>query len=186
AAPATSSPGAGTSEPAALSRDGRFVAFSGSYTSLLPGQSQDIRFVYFNAFLYDRLTDSTVMASHAGGDPTKSANGSTVNVDLSADGRFLVFASNATDLIPGLTDTNGTFDIFVYDRDTGALTLVSRSAGSPSLTADARSFRPLISADGRFIVFGSSATDLVAGQIDASNTYDVFLHDRITGVTSLV
>ena len=181
-APATPSPG-GAERDTALSRDGRFVAFCGSFRSLIPGQSQGAN---NSAFLYDRVTDSTVLASHASGAPTTSANGQVFEIDLSADGRFLAFASTATDLLPDLVDSNGADDMFVYDRETGVVALASRSAGSPLVAANARSSNPQISADGRWILFWSLASNLVAGQIDTGNSIDVFLHDRVTGTTALV
>ncbi len=183
-APATPSPGTlHTVRLPAISRDGRWVAFSGSFTGLLPGPALDGQ---LNAFLYDRLMDSTVLVSHASGAPTTSANSFSVGVDLSADGRFLAFTSAASNLIAGLSDTNGQGDVFLYDRDTGALTLVSRKAGFPATTANGTSDFPKLSADGRWISFTSTATDLVTGQIDSGGARDVFLYDRITGALSLV
>src|SRR5438094_377963 len=78
---------------------------------------------------------------------------------LSADGRFLAFASVATNLVPG--DAHGFQDVFVHDRMTGHTELVS--VASDGTQGNGRSFFPALSADGRFVAFVSSATDLVLG-----------------------
>jgi Tol biopolymer transport system component len=100
---------------------------------------------------------------------------------VSANGRFVVFVSQAGDLAPN--DSNGTFDVFVRDRVLGKTILASvnhtgvRSGNGPSVAAS-------ISADGRLVVFESSASDLVAG--DTNNTADIFARDLIAGTTTLV
>jgi hypothetical protein len=91
---------------------------------------------------------------------------------ISADGRFVVFDSPATNLVAD--DTNGTWDIFIRDRLTGTTERVSvDSAGSQ---ADDDSFDPAVSADGRFVTFDSYASNLVEG--DANGAWDVFVRDR--------
>ncbi len=99
-----------------------------------------------------------------------------VQVDLSADARFVAFLSAAV-LVPG--DDNGVADVFVYDRLDGGLERVSVS--STGAGADGESFVPSISADGRRVAFASVASNLVAG--DSNGVNDVFVHDRLTGVT---
>ena len=101
-------------------------------------------------------------------------------VSLSADGRFVAFASAANDLVPG--DTNDDYDAFVYDRQSGALEMVS--VASDGTQADAGVSSPALSADGRYVAFASGATNLVAG--DTNGWMDVFVHDRQTGATERV
>ncbi len=96
---------------------------------------------------------------------------------ISADGRFVAFRSAATNLVSG--DTNATTDIFVRDRQTGTTTIVSRH--SDGSNASAFSFSPSISADGRFVAFGSHANNLVDD--DTNGSPDVFVHDRSTSTT---
>jgi hypothetical protein len=118
--------------------------------------------------------------------PQAKGNGnvSSSGYVLSANGRFAAFASNAADLVSGVTDANGTSDIFVRDLVAGTTKLVSiNSAGTAS--GNAYSFGPAISADGRYVAFVSYASDLVAG-IDTNGTYDVFVRDLTTGTTTLV
>ncbi len=85
------------------------------------------------------------------------SNGSSADPVVSADGRFVAFSSEASNLVPG--DTNGTSDVFVFDRKTGATTLVSVGMSG---AANGNSNNPSISADGRFIAFESTASNLVA------------------------
>jgi Tol biopolymer transport system component len=104
---------------------------------------------------------------------------------VSADGRFVAFHSGATNLVPG--DTNGWADVFVHDRLTGTTDRVSVSSSGEQAnwTPYALSSKfPSISSDGRFVAFSSFATNLVPG--DTNGREDVFVHDRLTGVTERV
>jgi Tol biopolymer transport system component len=94
---------------------------------------------------------------------------------VSADGRFVIFASDAGNLVRG--DTNRVGDIFVHDRVTGQTVCLSRRADG--VEADADSFEPAVSADGRIVAFTSRAANLVAG--DTNGEADVFVVDRTTG-----
>ena len=87
---------------------------------------------------------------------------------ISADGRFVPFSSEATNLVPN--DTNGWPDVFVRDRTLGTTKRVSVGAAGQ---ADGGSDAPAISADGRFVAFGSRATDLVPN--DTNGTSDIFV-----------
>jgi Tol biopolymer transport system component len=102
------------------------------------------------------------------------------NSDVSFDGRYVAFASDASNLVVG--DTNGAQDVFVHDRVKGLTTRVS--VDSAGLQADNLSGGPSISAGGRFVAFHSLADNLVA--LDTNSAYDVFLHDRKTGQTTRV
>jgi Periplasmic component of the Tol biopolymer transport system len=101
---------------------------------------------------------------------------------ISADGRYVAFASDATNLVPG--DTNGFRDVFVRDRQTGTTSRVNVASDG----SQANHFTPgdgiAISADGRYVTFISFASNLVSG--DTNGNYDAFVHDRLTGTTSLV
>ena len=115
------------------------------------------------------------------------ANGASVRASLSGDGRFVAFESSATNLVAG--DTNGVTDVFVRDLVTGATERISvDSAGTQangvSTLNSIQIPTPSLSGDGRFVVFQSTATNLVAG--DTNGGTDVFLRDRQAGTTTRV
>lgn len=111
------------------------------------------------------------------GGPGGGAEGGLTAADLSGDGRFVVFTSRASDLVPG--DGNGLTDVFVKDVRTGEVERVSVDVEGGD--ADGPSGAPRISADGRYVVFESTASDLVEGDTDGQ--VDVFLRDRTAGTT---
>ena len=106
-------------------------------------------------------------------------NNSSGNPSISADGHYVAFDSNATNLVPG--DTNGQTDIFMRDQITGATSRVS--VNSSGAQANCSSYQPSISADGRYVAFESCANNLVAGD---TNVWDIFVHDLTTGMTTRV
>src|SRR5205809_5350390 len=160
--------------PPALSADGRFVAFVSFATNLVAGDTNGAT----DVFVHDRQTDTTERVSVASGGT--QSNDASLGSALSADGRFVAFQSDATNLVAG--DTNGATDVFVYDRQTGMTERVSVASGGTQ--ANNASSYPVLSADGRFVAFDSAATDLVAG--DTNGASDVFVHDRQTGTTERV
>ncbi|MCB1440366.1 MAG: PD40 domain-containing protein [Nitratireductor sp.] len=99
---------------------------------------------------------------------------------VSADGRYVVYESDASDLVAG--DANGRQDIFLYDTVNDTTTLVSKDTSGGG--ADSNSYAPSLSADGRYVVYRSLATDLVTG--DANSKYDIFLYDRVNDTTTLI
>ena len=99
---------------------------------------------------------------------------------VSADGRYAVFESSAANVVSG--DTNNRRDVFVVDRQTGGVSRVSVDSNGAQANSD--SFYPSISADGRYVAFHSSASNLVAG--DANGSQDVFVRDLQSGTTTLV
>ncbi len=165
----------GSSSNPAISADGRFVAFFSGATNLVGGDTN----AAYDIFVHDRQTGTTERVSVATGG-IQATGGDSYNAAISADGRFVAFQSNATDLVSG--DTNSKADVFVHDRETGTTERVSVATGGGQ--ANDFSDYPAISADGRFVAFQSSATDLVSG--DTNGVYDIFVHDRQTGTTERV
>lgn len=104
-------------------------------------------------------------------------DGPSVNASLSGDGRYVVFESDATNLVPD--DTNGFTDIFIHDTRQGETKRVNLASDGSEANGDSAS--PTISSDGRYVAFHSRATNLVAGDTNSSN--DVFVHDLDTGNT---
>ena len=165
----------GSSRVSAISADGRYVAFSSVATNLV---SDDTNFST-DIFVRDVLTGIVRRVSVAS-DSTE-ANLASYGLDISANGRYVVFASRASNLVDGYT--NGLLtDIFRHDLETGITTLVS--VDSNGTEANASSSDPVVSEDGRYIAFLSEATNLVAG--DTNGEDDAFLHDTQTGITSRI
>jgi len=164
----------GGSRDATVSADGRHVAFRSDASNLVRNDTNGIA----DVFVRDLLTGMTERVSVASGG-TQSNGGSTFP-SISADGRFVAFGSDATNLVAG--DTNVTLDVFVRDRLAGTTERVS--VGSSGIEANDRSLLPSISADGRYVVFGSSASNLVAG--DTNGAPDIFIRDRQAGTTERV
>src|SRR5438094_1790918 len=153
----------------AISADGRFVAFLSDATYLVPGDTNGEP----DVFVHDRQTGTTERVSVAsdgteGNPPAGAGNGKPA---ISAAGRFVAFDSSASNLVPG--DTNRQ-DVFVHDRLTGTTELVSMD--SVGIQGNGWSYSPAISADGRFVAFDSSASNLVPGDTDRAG--DVFVRDR--------
>ncbi len=165
----------GYSDNPAISSDGRYTAFVSDAPNLVSGDTNNAR----DVFIYDNQTllVRRLSVSQQG----REANGASNNPSISGDGRYVAFASDATNLVFG--DTNGFTDIFVVDTITGAITRESVSAsGSQSNGA---SFRPVLSTDGRYIVFESTATNLVSVAVPVGKT-QIYERDRNTGVTTLI
>ncbi|MEG4625606.1 hypothetical protein Q5691_15130 [Microcoleus sp. w1-18aA5] len=135
-----------------ISSDGRFVVFGSPASNLVPGDTN----ASSDVFVRDTLANTTTRVSvdSAG----NQGNNLSTEPSISANGRFVTFWSNATNLVPG--DTNNTNDIFVRDSLTDTTTRVSvDSAGNQG---NKYSGNPSISADGRFVAFHSRATNLVS------------------------
>ncbi|MFK8067235.1 MAG: FG-GAP-like repeat-containing protein [Gammaproteobacteria bacterium] len=162
----------GESRLPALSSDGRYIVFESDASNLVTGDSNGST----DIFLFDRNDDSLkLLSKNSSGN---SGNNSSQRAAISADGRFVSFESNATDLISG--DTNSSSDIFVYELASDSLTRISVDSSSGQANND--SFRSDISGDGRFVVFDSIATNLISG--DSNSSSDIFLHDRQSGNTT--
>ncbi|WP_216587603.1 TolB family protein [Streptomyces brasiliscabiei] len=151
------------SDVGGISADGRYVAFDSSATNLVAGDSNK----FSDIFVKD-LRTGAVERVNVAGDGAQADNESTT-YSLSANGRYIAFGSYAGNLAPG--DTPDAQDVFVHDRRTGR-TEVLVEAG----TAWAQTYEPSISADGRYVAFTSSRSDLVPG--DTNDRADVFVRDR--------
>jgi len=133
-------------EPA-ISPDGRFVVFVSGDAAMVPGLNGH----YDQVFIRDRTADTTRLVSiKRNGAP---GNGDSAGPSVSADGRFVAYASAAPDIVPG--DSNGAMDTFVFDRATGRTTwLDTDQLGAVAPTGASL---PVLSADGRYAVFASAA-----------------------------
>jgi Tol biopolymer transport system component len=157
-----------------ISADGRYVAFYSLSSNLVNEDTNGNG----DIFVHDLQTGETsrVSVSSSGIEGNWEAD----EPSISADGRYVAFESSSWNLV--VEDTNGKFDIFVHDRQTGDTTRVS--VASDGAQANGESHLPAISADGRYVAFLSDADNLVSG--DSNGKTDVFVHDRQTGETSRV
>jgi Tol biopolymer transport system component len=164
----------GYSEPPRLSGDGRYVVFESEATNLSPGDTNGKR----DIFIRDRTNGTTARVSL--GSAGAQATDHCIDPAISADARYVAFASAASNLVSG--DTNGTSDVFVRDLLSGVTERVSVS--TTGAQASGSSTQPSISGDGRYVVFTSAATNLVAG--DTNGVVDIFLRDRVGGSTQRI
>ncbi len=112
---------------------------------------------------------------------TQPGGGTTTGTDISPTGRFVVFSSDATNLVPN--DTNNAIDVFLRDNQAGTTERISisNSEGQASLGG----YGGLVSADGRYVAFNSDSEDLIA-TADTNQSTDVFVRDRTLGTTTRV
>jgi Tol biopolymer transport system component len=166
------------SECGAISGDGRYVAFTSPATNLVTGDTNDDS----DIFVHDRQTGETTRVSvdSAG---NQASDSSWSCPDISTDGRYVAFSSDAGNLVAG--DTNGAEDVFVHDRQTGITERVSVDSAGNQGNGDSGFILGLsISADGCYVAFESHASNLVPS--DTNGNADFFVHDRQTGITERV
>lgn len=174
----------GFSDPHELSitPDGRYVAFMSAASNLVPddtnGNQQSATWGW-DIFVHDRQTGTTERINIAS-DGSEAIGGGSFRLDISIDGRYVSFQSEASNLVPD--DTNDVSDIFVHDRQTG--TTERMSVTSEGTQGNGPSDHPSISFDGRYIAFMSVASDLVPS--DTNALADIFVHDRQTGTTERI
>jgi Tol biopolymer transport system component len=172
-------PGNDSSGGASVSGDGRLVAFA-SRADNLSNEDND---AVLNIFVRDLQAGTTALVSRASGASGPSADKDSAHPSISADGRFVAFNSDATNLSG--EDEKTSTDVFVRDLQAGTTALVSRASGPAGTPSDGSAFDPSISADGRFVAFSSTGTNL--SDEDAPGDFqDVFVRDRQTNTTTLV
>ena len=159
----------GNSYSPVISSDGRYVAFWSRATNLVKGDTNGRS----DVFVHDRETGKTRRMSVR----TNGVQGDDGSYypSITSDGRYVAFYSGATNLVNG--DTNGVYDIFVHDRETGKTSRVSVDTNGKQ--ANDYSEFPSISLDGSYVAFHSAATNLV--NKDTNGVYDIFVHERQTG-----
>jgi flagellin-like hook-associated protein FlgL len=157
-----------------ISADGRYLGATSLATNLVNGDANSQQ----DSFRIDAVTGEIKLASTTSSGV--QGNGLSTTNTISADGRYVGFISLATNLAAG--DTNGVYDAFVKDMETGELKLVS--SNSSGIIGNLSSFIREISIDNRFALIHSAATNLVVG--DTNGVYDVFLKNLLTNETTLV
>jgi Tol biopolymer transport system component len=165
--------GNAASDRPSISDDGTRVAFRSSATDLAAGGNA------VPAIYVRDLTAGTTTRVSVATDGTP-ANGASDTPKISGNGRYVVFASDANNLVPG--DGNGRTDVFLRDLQTNTTELVSqRASDGPQ---GGTSTQPAINRDGRYVAFKSTSTNLVPG--DTNGGSDVFLRDRTNGAVQRI
>jgi Tol biopolymer transport system component len=163
-----------------ISANGRYVVFSSGSAGLVPRDTNRRQ----DAFLRDRNTGRTtrvsVSSSGRQGKAARDPFGGSAAEAISAGGRYILFRSDAPNLVSG--DTNGVQDIFIRDRKTHRTTRVSIGGGGRQ--ANGPSDFAVLSPNGRYVAFSSGASNLVPG--DTNRAPDVFVRDRAKGTTQRI
>jgi surface antigen len=168
----------GASRAPAISDDGRYVSFTSTASNLDPSDTDSDA----DVFVRDQITQATSLVSRSTGAAGDAGNSSSDGGSISADGRYVAFASRASNLDPA--DSDSGWDVFVRDRVGALTTLVSRATGATGATGTGDSFTPSISGTGRYAVFTSEAPNL--DPADGDPTSDVFVRDLEMSTTKLV
>ena len=182
-----------------ISSDGRYVAFESRSTNLVPGGSSGL----IHIFVHDRDADDDGIYDEVGGISTVQVSVDAAGTEgdagssapsISADGRYVAFASSATNLVPG--GSSGLIHIFVHDRDAdgdgiyddedgsydpGEVSIVQVSVDSNGVEGNGNSNNPSMSADGKSVIFESDADNLVGAGNDNNGAPDIFADDLQAG-----
>lgn len=161
----------------ALSNNAEYAVFDSIGSNLVPSDSNARYDVFFRNRIANPRTTTRISVGPAG----VQANGNSIRPAISANGRWVVFESDASNLIAN--DTNGKSDIFLWDSNNPS-TLVRVSVDSAGIESNGHSRTPRINSTGRYITFWSDANNLV--DLDTNNQPDIFVHDRVTGITTRV
>lgn len=163
--------GNGDSIPAGISTNGQFALFESAANNLVAGDTNGVNDVFVRD-LAGGVTTLVSVSTNGG-----AANGTSRSSVITPDGRYVAFVSAAGNLAPGAT--NGIPNVFVRDLQAGTTTLASPGA-MPVSTASSSEL-PLITPDGRYVAFYSTATNLVAG---VTNSGEIYVRDLIQGTTT--
>lgn len=174
--------GNGWSTAPSISADGRYVAFQSAATNLVSGFTDNNGFDG-DIFRRDASNGTTVLVSSPPASPSAGGDDESREPSVSGNGRYVAFATQATNLVPGAPDDGTFFDVVVHDLTSGSRELVNIPKGGPNVADNGQSYSPAISDDGSTVVFLSSSTNLISGFVPHSLTH-VFV--RRNGVTRLV
>ncbi len=165
------------SDGVSISTDGRYIAFISWASNLVNGDTNGVE----DAFVRDTQTNTTTRVSlSSSGIQGNARTEWQTGTAISGDGRYIVFASYANNLVTG--DTNGELDIFVRDMQTGSTTRVS--VDSNEIQGNSASYSFSISANGQYVAFQSFSNNLVTG--DTNGVDDIFVRDLWGGTTSRI
>jgi hypothetical protein len=193
-APLPHSDSAGGASQIKNSDNGRYVVYTSSAPNLIPNQINQS--VATNIFLYDTQQRTTTLVSHDAVNANETGSGPSALARISGDGRYIVFASAATDLVAGQTGPLTGGNIYLYDTTTGNITLVSHRSDSPAISANDFSSTQATTGFGtgapafnlvndRYLIYDSYATDLFAGQTGPNHS-NLYRYDVTTGTNVLI
>jgi hypothetical protein len=183
----TNAGGTSVNEQFCIGAAGRFAAFSSAGSNYVAADVNGISDVFvYDCVLRSNVWDTTVSRA------TVSGNVGSVPVAFTPDGRFLLFASRATNLVPGIWFSSGeSYQLYVRDFVSNVTAVVTVStngtnfANASAMFSGASPSLKRISSDGRYVMFASTATDMVL-QPDSNNSFDVFCRDLVSGTTELI
>jgi len=155
-----------------ITPDGRFVVFSSAASDLVPGDND---FFTMDVFLRDRVAGTTTLVSESV--TGSGGNGDSTAASVSTNGQFVVYQSDATNIVSG--DTNAATDVFLNDLVNNVIYTIS--VATNGLTGNGASTDLVMTPDGRYVAFISSANNLVPN--DTNNIPDVFVRDVLNGTT---
>lgn len=159
-----------------VSDDGRFIAFASEASNLVAADGNSTS----DIFLLDRSTRQMVRITRGVGGV--EANGRSTYPSISSNGRFVVFTSAASNLVPD--DRNGVDDVFIYDRESGAIVRVSVGPMGAEANGPSYNYTNAVSSDGQRIAFASRANNLVT--TDDNGNFDVFVREVQQSRTVLI
>jgi len=164
-----------TNKGYSLSSNGRYVAFSSGQKLSIHDTNSSV-----DVYIRDIVTNKTLLASIDLAGRAAGKVDTSLTPLLTPDGRYVVFGSNANDLVSN--DTDDKRDIFIRDLSTNTTKLITANKTGQASSGKERNYQ--ISADGRFVIFESNANDVVTN--DTNNAWDIFVRDTKTNTTKLV
>ena len=175
-----------TSGGVTMSADGQVVAFDSGATDLVAGSAP-----IDNQVFYWQSSDRLVRrVSHAAGDPDSTPNDASRRARVSADGSTVAFTSEASNLVNGVTYPGADDQVFLYELASAEASLVSHQVGEPLIasTGGLSFVTPLMSDDGRIVLYTSRASDLIAGFSHPANEelFNAYRFDLDTGINELL
>ena len=181
----------GWSSRPVMSANAGKIAFASKATNLVTGQVDSNN--DWDAFHYDRATQTVALMSTSIAGPSLAAgNAAAYLLDVSDDGRYAIFVSDADDIAAGVIDANAEDDLFLYDANTATVVMVTRSSANPTQSMAVAPSSSLsvsharLSRNGQWIAFSCRDSDVAVGLADNNDAEDVFLYQVATGSSELV
>jgi Tol biopolymer transport system component len=173
----------GRSWPRGVTPSGRHVLFQSHATDLVQGVADAAD--TDDVFVFDRQANAIDLVSSRAGNPAAAVGGVDASA-ISDDGRWVLVKASSPAMVQGANQADGFGNVYLIDREAGAVRLVSHSADDPLRTGAGHSTPVALTPDGRWVLYTSGAPDLVAGQSATNGHRHVYLYDRESGQTRLI